>query len=102
MQITWTDREDSKSLTSETESVLLAAVMGAKEQINVATIGVPSAFLQVIFDTSLQQERIVMKGQGQLVDILAAVYPQLYGKSVIFENGMKIYMSKSQKQFMEC
>ena len=83
------DKDDVASPTAATESILLTAVIDAKEERDVTTIDVSNAFIQ----TEVKQEeigkRIIMKIQGILVDMLVQLDTTLYGSHVVYENGKK-------------
>jgi hypothetical protein len=83
------DKEDVSSPTATMESILLTCVIDAKEERDTAVVDIPNAFIQTNVKTGPDEERIIMKIQGVLVDMLVEMDPQLYGPHVVYENGKK-------------
>ncbi len=56
---------------------------------------VPNAFIQTRLknrfkrDEKKHKERVIMKIKGRLVELLCQIDPQVYGKQVIYQNGVK-------------
>ena len=87
----WLSREDSASPTASLESILLTAVIDAKEGRDVMTADVPNAFIQTEMpEVEDGEERVIMKITGVLVDMLLQLAPEVYGKFVVFEKGQKV------------
>ena len=57
----YSNKEDNKSPTAATESIMLTAVIEAKEERDVATIDIPNAFIQTSVDHKPGDERIILK-----------------------------------------
>ena len=53
------------------------AVINSKEEMYVATIEIPNRFVKSLVDTIPGQERIIMRIQGQIMDILTYIDPEL-------------------------
>ena len=69
----WLDKEDSASPTVALESIMLTAVIDAKEERDVMSADVPNAFIQTPMpERKNREERVVMKITGVLVDLLAS------------------------------
>jgi hypothetical protein len=82
------DREDKASPTAQVESILLTAVIDAKELRDVATIDIPNAFIQAEApEKDNDGDRITMKIEGPLVDMLVDLEPERY-KNFVTYRGM--------------
>ena len=90
VQRRWMEREDTASPTTALESVLLTATIDAMEQRDVATVDIPNAFIQTEVPQVKDQERIILKIRGRLVDILEQIDPATYEPFVQYQNGDKI------------
>ena len=87
----WIGKEDSASLTATLESILITAVIDAKERRDVMMADVPNAFIQTVMPKPKDgQARVMMKITGVLVDMLVQLDPALYGLYIIFENNRKV------------
>jgi hypothetical protein len=82
------NREDATSPTAATNALLITGVLEAKQGRDVMTNSVPSAFVQ----TPIPQdgEKIIMKIQGQLVDMLLEIAPEMYEPYVVYEGKKKV------------
>ena len=86
----WLSREDSASPTAAQESIMLTAIVDAKEGRDVMTADVPNAFIQTKMpDVKDGEERVTMKITGVLVDLLVELAPEVYGPYVVNENKRK-------------
>ena len=96
----WLSREESASPTAVTESIILTAFIDAYKQRDVMTADVPNAFIQAELprgtendknnkDTKDNNNRVMMKITGVLVDMLVQLDPNAYSKHVIYNNGKK-------------
>ena len=86
----WLSREDSASPTAALESIMLTAIVDAKEGRDVMMADVPNAFIQTKMpEIKDGKERVTMKITGVLVDLLVEMAPEVYGPYVVFENGKK-------------
>ena len=90
-QRTWMSKEDASSPTVALESVMLSAVIDAKEGRDVAVVDIPNAFVQTenvkIED---HHERDIMKVKGALADMLVEIDPEFYGPYLTKENGVSV------------
>jgi hypothetical protein len=68
--------------TDAIKSVMLSCVIDAKEGRDVATVNIPSAFLQADMD-----ELVHIKLQGKMAELLVKLDPKLYQKYVEIEKG---------------
>jgi hypothetical protein len=57
-------RDEAASPTAVTESIILTALIDAKEQRDVMTADIPNAFVQTDIENNSKGERIVMKIRG--------------------------------------
>ena len=87
----WLNKEDSASPTVSLESIMLLAIIDAKEGRDVMSADVPNAFIQTSMPPVEEgQDRVTMKITGVLVDLLVQIAPETYGPYVVFENGRKV------------
>jgi len=91
----WLHKEDTTSPTAAIESVLLTGVIDAHEGRDVLTADVPNAFIQTPLPKAQiegtdGEERIFMKIQGRLVDLMMELDPELYGPHIVYENGQRV------------
>jgi hypothetical protein len=74
-------KQDASSPTAALESVLLTAVINAKEGRDVAVIGIPNAFVQTRLEN--EEDKAVMRLRGKLAKLMVKVAPEIYTKYVI-------------------
>ena len=87
----WLSREDAASPTAALESIILTGVIDAKEGRDVMTCDIPNAFIQAhLPKRKPNEDRVVMKITGALVDMLVEINPELYGPAVVMEHGKKV------------
>lgn len=87
----WLSREDSASPTAAQESIMITAVIDAKEHRDIMTADIPNAFIQTKMpDPEHGEDRVTMKITGVLVDMLVQLNPELYGPFVVYEKGRKV------------
>jgi hypothetical protein len=81
----WLSREDSTSPTAALESIMLTAIVDAKEGRDVMTCDIPDAFIQTkLPDIKDGDKRFVsMKITGVLVDLLVGISLGVYGPYVV-------------------
>ena len=90
IQRQWLDEKQASSPTVMTESVMITATIEAKEKRDVATVDIPNAFIQTeVEETDDDGDRVIMKICGDMVDLLIAIDPELYGPMVTYEHGKK-------------
>ena len=80
-------RGEAASPAVISESVLITAVIDAKQKRDVMTCDQPSAFVQTEIEQNEIGERIVMKIRGPLLEILVEIDPEKYDKYVELEDG---------------
>ena len=87
----WLSREDAASPTAALESIMITGVIEAKEERDIMTCDIPNAFIQAVLPKKKPDEdRVVMKITGVLVDMLVEINPELYSPAVVLENGKKV------------
>jgi hypothetical protein len=85
------EREETLSPTAKGESILLTAVIEAKEGRDVMTVDIPNAFVQTtVPQTDNEGDRITMKIAGPLVEMLVDLDPEIYKNFVSFEGNTPI------------
>lgn len=80
-----TNKEKS-SPTIAIEAVFLIICIAAKEERDVASVDMPGAFMQ----TSLKGEKIHIKFEGRMAELLSMIDPKLYRKHIIIEKGKPV------------
>ena len=74
------DKEDAASPTAALESVLLKSTTDASEEMDVAVIDIPNAFIQNrIYN---DEDKVVLRLRGKLADILIKTAPEIYCKHI--------------------
>ena len=82
-----------------TESILITAMINAKQNRDVMTADIPNAFVQIDVDDKnhIEGEHIIMKIRGPLVDMLLEIAPETYEDFVVYEGQSKILYMKMLK-----
>ena len=84
-------REEAASPTATPESIMLVLAIDAKEKRDNLTGDVPNAFIQAhVPKIKDGEDRIIMKIDGILVDMLVELAPEIYSDFVVFEKGKKV------------
>jgi hypothetical protein len=87
----WLSREDSTSPTAALESIMLTAIVDAKEGRDVMTCDIPNAFIQTkLPNIKAGNERVIMKITGVLVDLLVNISPEVYGPYVVSDKHKRV------------
>jgi hypothetical protein len=88
---TWMSKEEAASPTVMLESLLLTAVIDAKENRDVCVVDIPRAFVQTP-DEKVNKEHPpdLMKVRGHLVDMLLKIDLQMYAPYIKTENGVAV------------
>jgi hypothetical protein len=87
----WKNKQDTTSPTVMIESLFLSCVMDAYEKRDVATIDIPSAFMQAFID-----ELVHIKFDDEIIDLLCEVDPSLK-QYVTYENGKRVLYTRLNK-----
>ena len=87
----WKNKQDTTSPTVMIESLFLSCVVDAYEKRDVATIDIPSAFMQAFID-----ELVHIKFDDEIIDLLCEVDPSLK-QYVTYENGKRVLYTKLNK-----
>jgi hypothetical protein len=69
-------KEDASSPTVAKESILLSCIIDAEEEMDVAVIDIPNAFIQTRMED--KKDMAIIKIHGVLVDILVEIAPNVY------------------------
>jgi hypothetical protein len=78
-QRTWMSKEEAASPTVMLESLLLTAIIDAKENRDVCVVDIPHAFVQTPNEkVNKEHPPDQMKVRGRLVDMLLEIDPQMY------------------------
>ena len=88
-QRVYMSKDDAASPTVMNESILLTGTIDAKEHRDVMTADIPNAFIQTNIET-VNNERVIMKIKGSLVDMLVEMDPETYRDYVVFEGNTKV------------
>jgi hypothetical protein len=78
------DKLDASSPTAALESVLLTAVIDAREGRDVAVIDIPNAFVQTRLEDDA--DKAIMRLRGKLAELMVKVAPEIYTKYVIINS----------------
>ncbi len=78
------DKEDVSSPTVSQDSVVLTCMIDAKENQDVATIAIPNVFIQTVLVED-SKDRVTIRIQGLMVDILETIEPIVNGLYVTFD-----------------
>ena len=74
------------------ESVMLSCVIDAKESRDVATVDIPGAFMLADMD-----DKVFMKLEGKMAELLVQLDPDQYAKYMTTENGKRMLYIKLKK-----
>jgi hypothetical protein len=87
----WLTREESTSPTASLESIMLTAIVDTKEDRDVMTCDIPNAYIQAeLPNLGPDDERVIMKITGVLVDLLVNISPEVYGPYVVTDKHKKV------------
>ncbi len=75
-------KEDVSSPTVMTEAVKLTCVIDAQENRDVTVVDIPNAFAQTVVRDKDAKHRVIVRIRGPLVDVLASIAPDVYGRYV--------------------
>jgi hypothetical protein len=90
-QRTWMSEEEAPSPTVMLESLLLTAVIDAKENRDVSVVDVPHVFVQTAIEKiNNEHPPDLTKIKGRLVDMLLRIDPHMYSRYVTTENGVAV------------
>ena len=96
-QRAYTPKEEATSPTAATESILLTGVIEAKQNRDIMTLDVPNAFVQTNIPQGKDDEKVIMKIRGQLVDLLVELSPETYADFIVYEGKSKVLYVKMLK-----
>jgi hypothetical protein len=76
----WLSREESTRPTAALESIVLTAIVDAKEDRDVMTCDIPNALIQAeLPNLGPDNKKVIMKITGVLVELLVNMSPEVYG-----------------------
>ena len=87
----WKTKQETTSPTVSIESLFISCMIDAMEERDVATIDIPSAYMQAFID-----ETVHIKFDNKLIDLLCEVDPSLK-QYVSYENGKRVLYTKLNK-----
>jgi hypothetical protein len=73
-------KENASSPTVATESMLLTSLVDAQENSDIAIVDILNAFFQMVMEDN--EDKVVMRIRGHMVDVLVKVAPKVYGPYV--------------------
>ena len=85
-------KEDSSSPTVAIEALMLSCVIDAKEHRDVATVDIPGAFMQADMD-----DKVHMRLEGKMAELLVRCEPKLYRKYIRVEGGKTVLYVELRK-----
>jgi hypothetical protein len=90
-------KEDVASPTAAIESVMLTCVIDAMEERDVAITDIPGAYL-----TAQMDEKVHVKLEGKLAELMVLTAPETYRTSISLESGKKVLYVKLKKALYGC
>ena len=87
------DKDSASSPTISTEALFLIITIAAKEKRKVGTVDVPGAYLQ----TDLKDEKVIVKFEGKMAELLEMIDPKMYRKYLVVEKGKKVLYAELAK-----
>ena len=87
----WQNKDDVRSPTVSLEGLMLSLCIDAKEGRDVMTLDVPNAFIQADMPQPTDgSDRVIMKVEGTLAELLVDLDPEKYGPYLAYEKGRPI------------
>ena len=86
-QRSYVSKEEEASPMASTDLIIITGVVDTKQKRDVIILDIPNAFVQTTIPHGEKDERIVMKIQGVLVDMLVGMSPETHKEYVVYENG---------------
>ncbi len=87
----WIEKESASSPTARCESIMLTAVMEAREHRIVRTTDIPNAFIQTDNEQLSEDHGMdILKIRGMLVEYLVKIAPNTYAPYVTYERGTPV------------
>jgi hypothetical protein len=78
-------KDETVSPTVATEALILSCLIDAIEGRDVATCDIPGAFMH-----SDMEEKVIMKLEGVMAEVLQKIHPSKYEKHTTYENGKPV------------
>ena len=95
VQRNYINKEDAASPTVSLETLLTTCVIDAKQRRNIRTLDIPNAFVQT--ELPQNEERIIMRINGKLVDLITELFPSQYTEFVYHKNNNKVIFVEMRK-----
>ena len=86
------DHEDANCPTAATESILITALIDAKQKRDVMTANIPNALVQTDIEPAEKGQHTIMKIRGPLVEMLIKIAPEIYKPYVSYKKGKVLYV----------
>ena len=87
----WLTREDFASTTAYIKSIMICDVVDTKEERYTMTADATNYFIQALMNNIKDdEERVMKKITGVMVDMLVKTYPVLYGPNVVYDHGRRV------------
>lgn len=87
------DKDSTSSPTISTEALFLVETVAAKESRRVTLVDVPGAYLQ----TELEDEKVIVKFEGRMAELLEMIDPKMYQKYITIEGGRQVLYAELAK-----
>ena len=78
VQCNYISKDEASSPTVYTESVIMTAVIDAKERWDVSTVDIPNTFCQTVITDKDAKHLIIVRLRGPAIDILCEIAPEVY------------------------
>ena len=91
------DKVDKASPTVSTTALFITAMVDSKERRKVSTRDAPNAFIQTNQPLDEDDQRVILKIQGPLVDMLMQIAPEVCKQHVQYEKNKKVLCVKVLK-----
>ena len=88
-------KEDAASPTVSVETLLTTCVIDAKQNRNVRTLDIPNAFVQTKLPEN--EERIIMRINGKLVELIVELFPSQYEEFIYRKNSNQVIFVEMKK-----
>ena len=95
VQRSYISKEEAASPTVSVETLLTTCVIDAKQKRDIVTLDIPNAFVQT--DLPENNERIIMRINGKLVDLIVELFPTEYERYVYHKNKTKVIFVEMKK-----
>ena len=94
VQRKYISKEDTASPTAKLESILLTAVIEAKEDRDTRTVDIPNAFMQTRVEDD--KDKVIIRMRGRLAEYMERIAPEIYSPYVVLQKGKKVLYCEAQ------